>query len=451
MTLTTPGQSNSASSRHPASANRRQTVHQSRQPADLTDCNRSSAPELLAPAGNPEKLKVAVHYGADAVYLGGSRYSLRAHAGNFSDEQLQEAVTFAHGAGVRVYVAVNIFAHQDDLVGLEDYLCFLRRIEADGLIIADPGVLAVARRVVPELPVHLSTQANVTNPESAAFWEACGVSRINPARELSLAEITGLRERVRAELEIFVHGALCISYSGRCFLSLYLTGRDANRGECSHPCRYLYRLEEEKRPGRFYPIEEDHRGSYIFNAKDLCLLHRLPELIRAGADALKIEGRMKSLFYVGTVVRLYRAALDFWGDHGLGTPLPAEFAAELARLGGRGQSENFLDHPPGPPDMLYDGTTVNPHWAPAAIVREGGAAPLVEARNPFQRGDTIEFLGRGLTNIPCRVMVMHDQSGREVERANPNSLLRLNLDPAGDYPRHGLFRQGTGNSARRTR
>ncbi len=404
-------------------------------------------PELLAPAGNREKLELAVHYGADAVYLGGSRFNLRAHAGNFSDEELRKAVLFAHGAGVRVYVAINIFAHQRDFTGLADYLGFLRELAVDGLIIADPGILAVARRLTPELPVHLSTQANVTNPESAAFWEARGVSRINPARELSLAEIAGLRERVEAELEIFVHGALCISYSGRCFLSLHLTGRNANQGDCAHPCRYRYRLEEEKRPGQFFPIEEDERGSYIFNAKDLCLLNRLPQLIRAGADALKIEGRMKSLFYVGTVVRLYRAALDFWRREGLDAPLPPEFAEELSKIGGRGQSENFFASSPGPEDMLPAGTGANPEWAPAAIVRQGGPTPLVEVRNPFRQGESIEYLDRGLSNTPCRIEAIHDQEGRELERANPNSLLRLTLTVAANHPqalnitRPGLFRQ----------
>ena len=404
-------------------------------------------PELLAPAGDRDKLAQAIHYGADAVYLGGSRYSLRANAGNFSDQELREAVVLAHGAGVRVYVALNIFAHQRDFAGLDDYLLFLREIAADGLIIADPGILAVARRVVPQMPIHLSTQANVTNPESAAFWQACGVSRINPARELSLTELAKMRERVTTELEIFVHGALCISYSGRCFLSLHLTGRDANRGDCAHPCRYRYRLEEERRPGQFFPIEEDDRGSYIFNAKDLCLLNRLPQLIRAGADALKIEGRMKSLFYVGTVVRLYRAALDFWRERCLDAPLPPEFAEELSKIGGRGQSENFFSGPPGPEDMQPGGAASNPDWAPAAIVREGGGSPLVEARNPFQKGETIEYLGQGLKNYPCRIIAIHDQNGRELERANPNSLLRLTLTTADNEPLDcrppGLFRRQT--------
>ncbi|MDZ7640464.1 MAG: peptidase U32 family protein [Desulfurivibrio sp.] len=329
-------------------------------------------PELLAPAGNPEKLAVAIHYGADAVYLAGKSFGLRAHAGNFNDDELVAAVQTAHAAGVKVYVTVNIFAHQDDLAPLPAYLLRLRANGVDGLIIADPGVLAVARRTVPELPIHLSTQANVTNVESARFWTACGVRRINPARELTLAELGQLRGGSEAELEIFVHGALCIAYSGRCFMSLYLTGRDANRGDCAQPCRYRYRLEEEKRPGQFWPVDEDGRGVQIFNARDLCLLARLPELLRLPVDALKLEGRMKSLFYVGAVVRLYRAALDYWRQHGLPAAgesdgLPPEFAAELARIGSRGQSSNFLDGPPTAHDMLYEGTTVNRAAAPAGL------------------------------------------------------------------------------------
>ena len=273
-------------------------------------------PELLAPAGNFEKMQTAIHYGADAVYLGGKKFSLRAHATNFGEEEIAQAVAYAHGHGVQVYTTLNIFAHNDDLAELPDYLAALREAKVDGLIISDPGILAVARRVVPELPIHLSTQANVTNLESVRFWAGQGVKRLNLARELSLAEITQIRQATEAELEIFVHGALCISYSGRCLLSLYLTGRDANQGNCAHPCRYHYRLEEEKRPGQFFPVEEDSRGTYIFNAKDLCLLNRLPELIRAGADSLKIEGRMKSVYYVGAITRLYRAALDYWAGAG---------------------------------------------------------------------------------------------------------------------------------------
>lgn len=407
-------------------------------------------PELLAPAGNPEKLAVAIHYGADAVYLAGKSFGLRAHAGNFSDDELAAAVSTAHRAGVRVYVTVNIFAHQDDLAGLGAYLLMLRDLGVDGLIIADPGVLALARRTVPELPIHLSTQANVTNHESARFWAAQGVGRINPARELSLTELAALRAASQVELEVFVHGAVCIAYSGRCFMSLYLTGRDANRGDCAQPCRYSYRLEEEKRPGNFFPVDEDGRSSQIFNARDLCLLHRLPDLLRLGIDALKIEGRMKSLFYVGGVVRLYRAALDYWRDHGLpatadSAALPPAFSEELNKLGSRGQSQHFLDGPPTAADMLPDGATVRQQWAPAAMVREAGRQPLVEVRNPIRVGETLEYLAGGLDNLPCRVVAIQAEvaeAGRPTPgQANPGSRVRLQLDQPGPFIAPGLFRK----------
>ena len=391
-------------------------------------------PELLAPAGNFEKLKTAIHYGADAVYLGGKEYSLRAHATNFDGEALAAAIAYARRHGVKAYVTVNIFAHNRDLPALPAYLHTLRAAGANALIVADPGVLAVARQTVPELPIHLSTQANVTNVASARFWVAQGVKRLNLARELSLAELRQFRQEVPAELEIFTHGALCISYSGRCLLSLYLTGRDANQGDCAHPCRYRYRLEEEKRPGQFFPVEEDERGTYIFNAKDLCLLHRLPELIAAGADSLKIEGRMKSVYYVGAIVRLYRAALDYWQEHGLPaadtpTALPPAFYEELVKIGSRGSTENFLDGPPGPDDMLYEGAAVRYEYAPVGIVREAGAMPLVEMRNPLNLGDTVEYLGPGLANLPARVTAIRDQEGHELVRANPNSLVHLTVTP----------------------
>ena len=406
-------------------------------------------PELLAPAGTFEKLQAAIRYGADAVYLGGTKYSLRAHAGNFSDEDLAAAIRYAHGHGVKVYVTVNIFAHAADLAGLPAYLHTLREAAADALIIADPGVLAIARRTVPELPIHLSTQANVTNRESACFWVAQGVKRLNLARELSLAEIRAIRAATAAELELFTHGALCISYSGRCLLSLYLTGRDANQGDCAHPCRYRYRLEEEKRPGQFFPVEEDDRGSYIFNAKDLCLLNRLPDLIAAGADSLKLEGRMKSVYYVGAIVRLYRAALDYWQEHGLPTSevptaLPPAFQEELHKIGSRGYTENFLDEPPGQNDMLYEGAMVRAEYAPVGIVREAGESPLVETRNPITLGETVEYLGPGLANLAGRIVALTDQSGNTMTRANPNQLVRLTLDrPAQGWLPLGLIRKHT--------
>lgn len=411
-------------------------------------------PELLAPAGNFEKLQTAIHYGAEAVYLGGKMFSLRAHATNFKDEEMAEAVAYAHDHGAKVYTTINIFAHNDDLAHLPDYLRSLREAGVDGLIIADPGILLVAREVVPELPVHLSTQANVTNRESVRFWTGQGVKRLNLARELSLTEISEIRKSTAAELEIFVHGALCISYSGRCMLSLYLTGRDANQGNCAHPCRYSYQLQEEKRPGQFFPVEEDGRGTYIFNAKDLCLLQRLPELIAAGADSLKIEGRMKSVYYVGAIVRLYRAALDFWAQEDPATPLaerglPPAFREELAKIGSRGYTENFFDHAPGTTDMLYDGPKIIYDYAPVGIVREAEEQPLIETRNPISKGECLEYLGQGLTNSEHRVVAMTEQNGASVERANPNSLIRLTLEPPpSSCEKLGLFRKKMDSAAK---
>lgn len=399
-------------------------------------------PELLAPAGNFEKMQTAIHYGADGVYLGGKKFSLRAHATNFGEEEIARAVAYAHGRGVQVYTTLNIFAHNDDLAGLPGYLAALREAKVDGLIISDPGILAVARRVVPQLPIHLSTQANVTNLESVRFWTGQGVKRLNLARELSLTEITAIRQATGAELEIFVHGALCISYSGRCLLSLYLTGRDANQGSCAHPCRYHYRLEEEKRPGQFFPVEEDSRGTYIFNAKDLCLLNRLPELIRAGADSLKIEGRMKSVYYVGAITRLYRAALDYWAAQGFAAALPESFREELLKIGSRGYTENFFDQPPSTADMLYNGPMLSYDYAPVGIVRQAGPRPVIETRNPIALGDRLEYLGRGLNNTEHTVLSLTGQDGALLPQANPNSLITLTLDPAPAVcETNGLFRK----------
>lgn len=405
-------------------------------------------PELLAPAGSLEKLRTAIHYGADAVYLGGKEFSLRAHAANFTPEEMAQAVDHAHDRGVKVYVTVNILAHHRDFAGLPEYLENLGRTDVDGLIIADPGILAVARRTVPELPIHLSTQANVTNPEAARFWQGQGVKRLNAARELSLAEIGELTANSGLEIEVFCHGALCISYSGRCLLSCHLTGRSANRGDCAHPCRYKYRLVEEKRPGQFFPVEEDERGTYIFNSRDLCLINRLPELIAAGVDSVKIEGRMKSVYYVGAAVRAYRAALDElaarWSNDPQG-PLPRlepKFMAELLKIGNRGYTENFLDEPPGPAEMLYDKTHIAPIHQPVGIVREGGTDPLVELRNPLFPGEKVEYLGLGLEATHHRLVRMVDQEGEELAKGNPGNLVRLTMTPeALSWQQGGLLRK----------
>ena len=406
-------------------------------------------PELLAPAGNYEKLVTAVHYGADAIYLGGKRFSLRAKAGNFNEDMMRQGVLFAHEHGVKVYATVNIIAHNQDLIGLDAYLSLLKNMQVDGLIISDPGILNYARKNVPSLPVHLSTQANVTNHASASFWLAQGVERLNLARELSLQEIREIREKVAGELEIFVHGALCISYSGRCMLSNYMTDRDANQGSCSHPCRFSYKLLEEKRPGEYFPVEEDERGTYIFNSKDLCLLDMLPQLVAVGVDSLKIEGRMKSIFYVGGVVRVYRAALDYlrqlpkeaWDDPAA-IKMPEQFIQEIQKTGTRGTTENFINERPGSAEMIYDSSRAEQSFEPVAVIREPGDTPLVEIRNQVMPGEQIEYMQQGLGLIPVTIISMEDQTGASIHKANPGNLVVMKTDP--QLPEgvvHGILRR----------
>jgi len=274
--------------------------------------------ELLAPAGNFEKLKYALHYGADAVYCSGKAFGLRAFAGNFSNEELAEAIVYTHQQGKKIYVTLNAYPHNEELEGLEDYLLFLEKVQPDALLIADPGVYSIAQKVGLTVPVHISTQATIVNWAGVKFWEnQPNVERVVLARELSLDEITTISQKTKTELEIFVHGAMCMSYSGRCLLSNYMTGRDANKGECAQPCRWNYAIVEEKRPGVYYPIEEDDHGSYIFNSFDLCTLEHIPELLDKNiVQSLKIEGRMKSLYYVSTIIRCYRHIIDYYKKHG---------------------------------------------------------------------------------------------------------------------------------------
>lgn len=406
-------------------------------------------PELLAPAGNYEKLVTAVHYGASAVYLGGKRFSLRAKAGNFDQQMMRQGVLFAHQHGVKIYVTVNIFAHNQDLDGLAEYLCSLKDMAVDGIIISDPGILTYARKVVPSLPVHLSTQANVTNHASAAFWLSQGAVRLNLARELSLPEIREIRQQVSGELEIFVHGALCISYSGRCMLSNYMTGRDANQGSCAHPCRFSYALLEEKRPGEYFPIEEDERGTYIFNSKDLCLLEMLPQLVAAGVDSLKIEGRMKSIFYVGGVVRVYRAALDYlaglpatsWQDPAA-IRLPEELMQEILRTGTRGTTENFIHQRPGSREMIYATSRAEQSYEPVAVIRRAGDVPLVEIRNTLMPGERIEYMQRGIGLMPTTILSLQDEAANVLKKANPGNLVLMETDPPlRDIVEHGILRR----------
>ena len=395
-----------------------------------------AVPELLAPAGNFEKLVTAIHYGANAVYLGGKDFSLRAKAGNFDFDQMKEAVAYAHARKVKVYVTVNILAHNRDLAGLDAYLFSLCELGADGVIVSDPGILQTVRSLIPSMSIHLSTQANVTNYGAAAFWAGQGAKRLNLARELSLEEIREIRAKVGCELEIFVHGALCISYSGRCMLSSYMTQRDANQGNCAHPCRYRYALTEEKRPGQYFPVEEDERGTYIFNAKDLCLLELLPELMASGVDSLKIEGRMKSIFYVGGVVRIYRAALDYlaalppsaWRNPA-DIRLPDEFMEELLKTGTRGTTENFIRQRPGCREMLYASSRAVQPAEPVAVIRRAGDPLLVEVRNVLETGAEICYMAPGAEVIPATILTMHDEKGETVSRANPGNRVLLTTVP----------------------
>ncbi len=406
-------------------------------------------PELLAPAGNLEKLVTAIHYGADAVYLGGKNLSLRAKAGNFSEEDMAKGVSFAHEHGCKVYVTVNVLAHNHDLTDLDGYLNELSNHEVDGIIVADPGILKRAAKTVPHIPVHLSTQANVTNYAAAEFWLQQGVTRLNLARELSLEEIATICHHVQGEVEVFIHGALCISYSGRCMLSNYLTARDANKGHCSHPCRFSYSLIEEKRPGQYYPVEEDERGTYIFNAKDLCLLRVLPELICAGVDSLKIEGRMKSIFYVGGVVRVYRAVLDYLDElpksawkNPSDIEIPQQFITEIQNTGTRGVSENFFRDKPNMEDMLYETSRAEQLVEPVAVVRRSGNVPMVEIRNRVTVGEKIEYMGRGVSLQPVIITAMSTEKGQIIDAANPGNTVEMQTTPElKECEVHGILRR----------
>jgi len=412
----------------------------------------SPLPELLAPAGSFEKLVTAVHYGADAVYLSGKRFGLRARAVNFDDGQISQAVAYAHAHDVKVYVTVNIFAHNADFSGLDRYLKTLAETGVDAIIVADPGILQYARERVPELPIHLSTQANVTNLHAAEFWIRQGALRLNLARELSFNEIRTVRRQVAAELEVFVHGALCISYSGRCMLSTYMTGRDANRGNCAHPCRYRYALVEEKRPGEYFPVSEDDYGTYIFNAKDLCLLQKLPELVSIGVDSLKIEGRMKSIFYVGGVVRVYRAALDYLR----GLPpeawlepeqikIPEHMLTEIEKTGTRGISLNFSAHAPSAEDMLYETSRVDQEYEPVGVVRGidvDGKSLKVELRTVCRVGDPVEYMDTALQDRVHVVETMISTDGVAIERGNPGDRVSWILDqPNESFAVNAMFRR----------
>ena len=374
-------------------------------------------PELLAPAGTLEKLKFAVHYGADAVYIAGKNYGLRAFAGNFDHDQMAEGIAFAHERKVKVYVTVNVFAHNPDLEGMEDYLKELLELGVDAIIVSDPGVIRIARQKVPDLPVHISTQANTTNWSAAQLWKDMGAERVVLARELSLPEIREIKDKVDVELETFVHGAMCISYSGRCLLSNYMTERDSNQGQCAQACRWNYNLVEEKRPNEFYPIQEDERGTYVFNSQDLCLLSHLPELMEAGICSLKVEGRMKSAYYVATIIRAYRNMIDACFE---GAKVSGDihfWMEELQKVSHRPYTTGFYFGKPEKGALTLDDSQYIRPYDFIGVVQgynaETGMA-TIEQRNHFAVGDTVEFFSPQYGWFQQTITEMWDKKGEPI-------------------------------------
>lgn len=370
-------------------------------------------PELLAPAGNLEKMKMALLYGADAVYLGGKLYGLRALGGNFTREELREAVEFAHKLKKKVYVTVNIFPHNSDLRGLPDYLRYLQEIGVDALLVADLGVFMMAKEYIPDMELHISTQANNTNWATVNAWHALGAKRVVLAREMSLKEVREIREKTQADLEMFVHGAMCISYSGRCLLSNYFTGRDSNRGSCAQSCRWKYALVEETRPGKYFPIEEDERGTYIMNSKDMCLLPHLADVIESGVDSLKIEGRMKSVHYAASVVRAYRLAIDAYFEDSAHFKVQQEWLDELEKVSHRPYTTGFYYHQPTADDQLYGTSSYQQTSEFIGLVRDYDTTTqyaTVEQRNNMKIGQEIEVFQ---PNAPLYRQVLSDMLDEE--------------------------------------
>ncbi len=399
-------------------------------------------PELLCPAGSLLLLKVAVRYGADAVYLGGEAFSLRAKASNFTLEEMAEGIAFAHAQGVKVYVTANIFAHEADLEQAAAYFRELAELRPDGILVADPGMFVLARENCPDIPLHISTQANTTNSASARFWHSLGASRIVAARELGLEELRSLRDATPGELslEAFVHGAMCISYSGRCLLSNYLVGRDANRGLCTHPCRWKYTVSkqeekegghlpcaegefavsEETRPGEYFPIEENERGTFLFNSKDLCMIGHLPELYAAGIDSFKIEGRMKTALYVAACARTYRMAMaDFEKNPELYRSRIPWYLRQIAACTTRTFTTGFYFGKPGTEEQIYESSTyvTGSTYLGLAESADGDGRITLHQKNKFSVGDLLEIMKPDGRNVPARVLSIRNAAGEEMPSA----------------------------------
>lgn len=390
--------------------------------------------ELLIPASNLEVLKTAVIFGADAVYIGGEAFGLRAKAKNFSREEMQEGIEFAHEHGVKVYVTANILAHNEDLEGASKYFEELREIEPDAIIVADPGMFMLARKICPQIELHISTQANNTNYLTYDFWYSQGAKRVVSARELSLKEIREIRRHIPQDMEIesFVHGAMCMAYSGRCLLSNFMTGRDANRGACTHACRWKYSLVEEKRPGEYMPVYEDEGGTYIFNSKDLCMIEHIPEMLEAGIDSLKIEGRMKTALYVAAVTRTYRRALDDYRESEEKYRANMEwYKAEIGKCTYRQFTTGFYFGKTDETSQIYDNNTYVNEYIYLGIVGEVDERGFarIEQRNKFLKGDVIELMKPDGQNVETRVRAIYDEEGQEVDSApHPKQVLYLDLD-----------------------
>ncbi len=393
---------------------------------------RQKKPELLAPAGNMEKLKMAILYGADAVYLGGEAYGLRAQGGNFSREEIREAIRFAHGRGRKVYVTVNVYPHNGELEGLPDYLRYLAGEGTDAILVSDFGVFSMARETVPQLSVHISTQANTVNYAAANAWAGLGAERVVLAREVSLEEIREIRVRCTAELELFVHGAMCISYSGRCLMSNYFTGRDANRGDCAQACRWRYALMEEKRPGQYFPVEEDAGGTYIFNSKDLCLMPCLREVLESGVDSLKIEGRMKSVHYVASVTKAYRQAIDSY----LASPgtfsVENAWMEELEKVSHRAYTDGFFHGGPPEDAQIYGSSSYTQTSDFVGLVLDYDPSTefaLVEQRNHMRVGEEIEIFQPEGEGWRQTLSDMTDEEGEPIGAApHPQQHVRIRME-----------------------
>ncbi len=389
--------------------------------------------ELLAPAGDLEKLKIAVDYGADAVYFGGEMFSLRAGAGNLTIEEIEEGVAYAHERNVKCHMTFNIFAHNEDIAPLSDYLQRIKHIPVDAYIVSDPGVIALIKEAVPDAELHLSTQANMTNYVTANFWHSQGVKRIVLARELTFGEIKDIRSRIpeSMDLEAFIHGAMCISYSGRCLLSNFMIDRDANRGQCAHPCRWKYRLVEEQRPGEYYPVEEDERGTYIMNSKDLCMLEHIPDIVEAGVSSAKIEGRMKSVFYVATIVSAYRRAIDAYYEDPDNYVFDPSWMTELKKVSRREFTTGFYYNKPTDEDQNYQTSAYTRDYSFIGMVKEyepETCMAVVEQRNKMSVGEEIEVFGPGRDFFSQKLEVLLDEEGQPIESApHPQQIVKIKM------------------------